>query len=208
MSLLDSIFGTESGKDAANQYLNQIPGVVHEGYDPYVNEGRDASGKTKSTYEGLMNDPTGFLNKLMSQYQTSDAYNFQKGQLQKELGATAAAGGFAGSPLDQENRGSAIQGLLSKDMQQFLSNALGLFNTGLQGEEGIAGRGFSATQNRTDALGNALNQQGGLAFNDVQQRNKNKQDLWSTFGKTLGTVAGGPIGGAVAGKLFPGSGGK
>ena len=33
---------------AANKYLNQIPDVAHKGYDPYVNQGLDASGKTKS----------------------------------------------------------------------------------------------------------------------------------------------------------------
>src|SRR3954471_6100197 len=136
MSMLSKLFGGggQSPQNAANNYLNQIPGVAHQGYDPYINEGRDASGKTKSKYEELMDDPTGFINKLMEGYKPSEGYQFQKEQLTKELGNTAAAGGIAGTPEDQMNQGAGIQKLLSGDMQQFLKNVLGEFHTGLEGE--------------------------------------------------------------------------
>ena len=197
--------------DSANQYLNQIPGVAHQGYDPYVNAGMDAGNQTKGQYEKLINDPADFINQLMKQYQTSEGYNFQKDLLTKELGNTAAMGGIAGTPLDQMNQAEGVQGLLSKDMQQFLTNVLGQYDKGLAGEEGIATRGYDASGKLTDALGGALNQQGGLAFNDAQQKNKNKNDMWSVFGKALGAGAGsffGPIGTAagtaVGNKLFGG----
>ena len=198
MSILDDIFGIGKKSNPANAampYLNQIPGVGHAGYDSYVNAGLDASGKTKSTYEDLMNDPTGFINKLMEAYKPSEGYGFQKDQLTKDLSNTAAAGGIAGTPQDQLNQGTAIQGLLSKDMQQWLQNALGVFGAGLSGEEGIAGRGFDASKNLTDLLGGSLNQQGGLAFQGQQQQNQNKTDLWNIFGKALGTGAGFAFGG-------------
>lgn len=204
MSWLSNLFGGGGGKspmDAANQYLNQIPGVGHQGYDPYINAGQDASGKTKSKYEELMGDPTAFINKLMEGYKPSEGYQFQKDQLTKELSNTAAAGGVAGTPMDQMNQAEGIQGLLGKDMQQFLQNVLGVFNTGLEGEEGIAGRGYDASKNLTDLLGGALNQQGGLAFQDQQQKNKNKNDLWSMFGKALGAGAGGLLGGVPGAKV-------
>lgn len=207
MSLLSKLFGGGSGKspmDAANQYLNQIPGVGHQGYDPYINAGMDASGRTKSKYEELMSDPTSFINKLMEGYKPSEGYQFQKDQLTKELSNTAAAGGVAGTPMDQLNQGEQIQGLLGKDMQQFLQNVLGVFNTGLEGEEGIANRGYDASKNLTDLLGGALNQQGGLAFQDQQQKNKNKNDLWSMFGKALGAGAGGLLGGVPGAKVGAG----
>jgi hypothetical protein len=188
MSWLSKLFGghDNSAMDAANQYLNQISGVAHQGYDPYVNQGREASGRTQQTYEELMKDPTAFINKLMEGYKPSEGYNYQKELLQRELGNTAAAGGFAGTALDQENQGTAIQKLLSGDMQQFLNNILGVFNTGLKGEEGIAGRGYNATQQLTDTLGNSLNQQGGLAFQNQQQQNQNRSDLFKIFGQMLG----------------------
>ena len=203
MSILSSLFGGKqrSPMDAANQYLNQIPGVGHEGYDPYVNAGLDASGRTKSAYESLMEDPSGFIDNIMKNYKTSEGYNFQKDLLTKELGNTAAAGGIAGTPLDQLNQGQAIQGLLSNDMQQYLQNVLGRYDTGLKGEEGIAGRGFDASKLLTDLLGGALNQQGGLAFQDQQQKNQNKNDMWHMFGKALGAGAGAFLGGAPGAKI-------
>jgi len=198
MSLLSGLFGggsKDSPSRAANKYLDQIPGVAHQGYDPYVNEGRDASGKTKSAYEEMMNDPTGFINKLMGGYKESEGYQYQKENLTKDLGNAAAAGGIAGTPYDQMQQGEGIQKLLSADMQQFLQNALGRYDTGLQGEQGIANRGYDATGKLTDTLGGALNQQGGLAFQDQQQKNQNKNNLWSMFGKALGGIGGALVGG-------------
>lgn len=206
MSILSKLFGggSKSPMDASNQYLNQIPGVGHQGYDPYVNAGLDASGKTKSQFEDLMSDPTAFINKLMEGYKPSEGYQFQKEQLTKELGNTAAAGGIAGTPLDQMNQGEGIQKLLSGDMQQFLQNVLGVFDTGLKGEEGIAGRGFDASKGLADYLGNSLTQQGGLAFNNQQQQNKSTNDLWSMFGKALGAGTGAFFGGVPGAKIGAG----
>lgn len=187
--------------NSANTYLNQIPGVGHQGYDDYINQGKDASGKTKTAYEGLMDDPTGFINKIMENYQNSEGYKFQKDQLTKEMGNTAAAGGIAGTNYDQMNQAAGVQGLLSKDMQQFLTNVLGRYDKGLEGEEGIATRGYDASGKLTDILGGALNQQGGLAFQDVQQNNKNRNAIWNMFGKVLGAGAGGFLGGVPGAKV-------
>jgi hypothetical protein len=151
-----------------------------------------------------MSDPTGFINKLMEGYKPSEGYQFQKEQLTKELGNTAAAGGVAGTPQDQMNQGAGVQKLLSGDMQQFLQNVLGVFNTGLEGEQGIANTGYDASKNLTDALGGALNQQGGLAFQNQQQKNQNKNDLWKMFGKALGAGAGFAFGGVPGAKVGSG----
>lgn len=211
MSILDSIFGGGGKKDPvkeANQFLNQIPGVGHAGYDPYITKGLNAGDITDTQYQNLINDPAGFINKLMESYSPSTGFNFQKDLLNKELGNTAAAGGIAGTPLDQLNRGEAIQGLLSKDMQQFLANVLGVYGQGLTGEEGIATRGFNASKDLTDLLVGALNQQGGLAFQNAQQQNQNKNDLWSMFGKTLGAGVGGYLGGVPGAAVGSSIGGR
>lgn len=205
MSWLSKLFGgNENPMENANQYLNQIPGVAHQGYDDYINQGKDASGKTKSQYEDMMNDPTGFINKLMEGYSTSEGYNFQKDELTKELGNTAAAGGVAGTPMDQMNQGKGVQNLLSADMQQFLKNVLGRYDKGLEGEEGIANRGFDASGKLTDALGTNLNQQGSLGFQDTQDRNQNKTDMWHMFGKALGAAGGFALGGGMPGAIAGG----
>ena len=216
MSWLSNLFGGGGGgsnpADAANQYLNQIPGVAHQGYDDYINQGKTAGQTAQQQYDTMTNDPAGFINRLMEQYKPSEGYQFQKGQLTDQMSNTAAAGGIAGTPLDQMNQAQGVQGLLSQDMQQFLSNVLGQHKEGLAGEEGVSSRGFDASGKLTDALGGALNQQGGLAFQDAQARNSqtssDKNALWSMFGKILGGGAGFALGGvpgaAVGAGMFGG----
>ena len=192
MSFLDDIFGTGNPADKAQPYLNDIPGIGHNAYDPYITEGRNASGQTNAAYDELMKDPTGFINKLMQNYKTSEGYNFQKNALTSELGNTAAAGGIAGTPLDQMNQGAGVQGLLSQDMQQFLTNALGVYGTGLTGKEGMATRGYDASGKLADILGNNKAAQAGLAFQGQGQSNANKGGLWSAFAQLLGGKFGQP----------------
>lgn len=199
MSILSKFLFGDNPADKAKPYLDQIPDVGKKYYDPYVNAGQDASGKTKSLYESLMNDPTGFMNKLMENYKTSEGYNFKKDQLGKEMSNTAAAGGIAGTPLDQMNQAEGVQGLLSKDMQEYLQNALGIFDKGVAGEEGIAGRGFDASKNLADLIGGSLNQQGGLAFQGQSQNNSNRTALISSLLKALGMGGSGIFSGAFGG---------
>jgi hypothetical protein len=209
MGILDKIFG--GGTDpvkAATPYLNQIPGVGHDAYDSYINAGKDASGKTKSQYENMINDPTGFINKLMEGYKPSEGYQFQKGELTKELQNNANAGGIAGTNFSNEQIGKGVQGLLSNDMQQFLTNVLGRYDTGLQGEQGIANQGFTASGNLADILGGNLNQQANMAFQGAQQKNTNKNGMFSALAKALGIGAGaltGGLPGAAAGGKIAGS---
>ncbi len=197
MSILSKLFGGGSNPaDTASPYLNQIPGVGHQGYDPYINQGQTAGQTAQSQYDTMTNDPAGFINRLMEQYKPSEGYQFSKDQLMKQYGNAAAAGGIAGTPLDQMNQAQGVQGLLSQDMQQFLSNVLGQHKEGLAGEEGVSNRGYDASKNLTDLLGGALNQQGGLAFNGTQQKNSDKNGLLSALAKALGMGAGAFFGGA------------
>lgn len=208
MGILDSIFGKKSDPaGAANPYLSQIPAIGQNYYNQYINTGNQAQNNARWQYEAML-DPKAFLNNLMSGYKTSEGYNFQKDLLTKELGNTAAAGGVAGTPMDQLNQGQAVQGLLSQDMQQYLSNLLGIQKTGLEGEQGIANKGFDATKNLVDLLGGAANQQGGLAFNSAQQKNSDRSGFISMLAKALGAGVGGIFGGvpgAVAGGSIFGS---
>lgn len=216
MGILDGLFGGKSnstpafnGAGAASPYLNEIPGVAHGNYDPYIDMGNRSQNNARWQYEAMTNDPMAFLNHLMSGYKTSEGYNFEKDLLTKELSNTANAGGIAGTPYDQLNQGSQVQGLLSKDMQQYLMNALGIQKTGLIGEQGIADKGFEASKALADLLGGSLNQQGGLAFNSAlqnqnfqtnqtNQQNANKQGLFQALAKALG-VAGGAVFGGLPG---------
>lgn len=203
MNILDSIFGGGSNaSDAANQYLNQIPGEAHNAYDPYINQGKESGTNIHAAFEQLMKDPQGFINNIMNGYKESDAYKYQSDKLGKSLSNTAASGGIAGTPLDQMNQGEQLQGLLSADQQQWLQNVLGRFDLGLQGEQNEATQGYDATKNLNDIISGSLNQQGGLAFNNAQQNNSNQNAFIKFLTKALGTGAGFAFGGpagAVAG---------
>lgn len=205
MGILDSIFGKKGSSNPASDaspYLDQIPGMGTGQLSPYINSGLQSGANAKTAFDFMTSDPTGFLDMLMKGYKTSEGYNFKKDLLTKELGNTAAAGGVAGTPYDQLNQGSAVQGLLSEDMQQYLSNLLGINKTGLEGETGIANRGFGASEDLLSLLQGNANQKAGLAFNSAQQNNADKSGLFNMIAKALGAGAGaifGGPGGAAAG---------
>jgi hypothetical protein len=194
MSILSKLFGGGGGSsnpaNAAMPYLNQIPQVGHNAYDPYISQGRGADARLGGEYESMMGDPTAFINKLMEGYEPSKGYQFQKGQLTNDMSNTAAAGGVAGTPLDQMNQAEGIQGLLSKDMQQYLTNALGIHTQGMEGEQGFSNRGYNASGSLADILGGSLNQQGGLAFQGQQQQNADRTAMIGALMKALGLGAG------------------
>lgn len=192
MSWLSSLFGggKSNPANAAMPYLNQIPGVGEKYYNPYIEQGQQAGGMLSEQFQKLMSDPTGFINQLQSQYKPSEGYQFKRGELEKGLGAQAAAGGLAGTPYHQQEYGQMADKLLSEDMQQYLENALGVYGKGLAGEQGFYNTGFQASQNLADMLAGNLNQQGGLAFQGQAQKNANQQQLMQMLAQLLGGAGG------------------
>lgn len=196
MSILSKIFGFKNPADSAMPYLNQIPGIGQQYYDPFVQSGRTAGTRLEGEYDQLLSDPNAFIDKIMSGYEPSKGFQFQKDLLSKALGSTAAAGGYRGTDFDQLQQGEAIQGLLSKDMQQYLQNVLGAYKTGLEGEQDIYDKGFQASGSLADYLGSALGQQGQVAFQGQAQKNANKAGLFKLLAQALGGAAGlGGLGG-------------
>lgn len=208
MSWLSKAFGGGGGRGgyrdpaaAASPYLDQVPGVGQKYYNPFIEGGAAAGSRLSGEYEKML-DPTTFLNSLMEQYKPSEGYQFQKSQLEKEIGSSAAAGGIAGTPEHQRLTGEGVEGLLSKDMQQFLSNALGIYGGGISGEQDIYGKGFQASGSLADLLAGNLGSQAGLAFQGAQQSNMNRQAKQNSLMKLLSTALG-----AGAGFAFGGPGG-
>lgn len=212
MSILSKLFGGGGGNpmDAANQYLDKIPGEAHNTYDDYINQGKESGKNAHDAFEEMMKDPQAFLDKLTSGYKESDSYKYQAGKIGNAMSNTAAAGGIAGTPLDQANQGEVLQGLLSADQQQYLQNVLGRYDLGLKGEQDEATRGYDSSGKLNDIISGGLNQQGGLAFNDAQQKNKQQQEFMSFLTKALGAGAGalfgGPAGAGIGWKVGGGAG--
>jgi hypothetical protein len=183
------MFHNDDPSKSANEYMNKIPKVGHDAYDPYINEGRDAAGRLKGEY-GKMLDPTTFMDEIMKHYSESQGAKYETDKLGRGIGATAAAGGIAGTPEHQRAYGEMAGEISSKDMQQYLQNALGIYGGGIKGEQDFYGKGFDASKELADLLGGNLGSQGTMAYGATQQKNMNRQALMNAIVKALGSAAG------------------
>lgn len=178
----------DPAKDA-NRYLDKIPGIGHDIYDPFINQGREAGGILKDQY-GRMLDPSKFMDDIMKNYKMSEGATYKRDLLGKGIGSAAAAGGFAGTPEHQREYGSMADEIMSGDMQQYLENALGIHGRGISGEQDFYNKGFGASGSLADMLAGVLGSKAGLSFQSGTQKNMNEQALMQALMKALGTAAG------------------
>ena len=184
----------EDPQKQANKYMNQIPGVGQKYYNPFIQSGQKAGGILEGEYGKLLN-PTSFIDDIMNKYSESKGATYEKNELGRGIGATAAAGGFAGTPEHQKEYGEMASNIMSKDMQQYLQNALGVYGMGLGGEHDIYGKGFDASGSLADMLAGNLASQGGLAFQSASQTNASRDSFMNSLVKALGQLAGAGAGG-------------
>lgn len=193
MSFLSSLFG--GGGDyqdpaaAASPYFAQIPGMAKRYYQPYIDTGREAMDLTHSQYQNLIDDPGAFLNQLMEGYQMSPMYNQQMNQALKAANLSAAAGGQSGTIPQQEYAASLARDISQRGMNDYLQNVLGLYGTGLSGEEGISGRGYDASKSLADIIASNLATQGSLAFQGAREANQREADQSGWLPGLVGTIS-------------------
>ena len=174
-----NMYRRSSGNPAgsAMPYLDQISGVGHQYYDPYVSQGKQAGQAVSGQYEKLMNDPTAFLNALMQGYKPSQGYTDKSEQMLKQARNAAAAGGKVGTEYDQRQQAELVQSLLGNDMQQYLQNVMGLYGQGLQGQQRIADMGYDASGQLANYLGQGLGSQASLAYQGKAGQNAQRSNL-------------------------------
>jgi hypothetical protein len=180
--------GGKNPADAAMPYLNQIPGVGHQYYDPWINQGINAMGQTSGVYNQMTMNPGDYYNKIASGYKQSPGYQFK---LQQGLGAAgnaAAAGGMAGSPQHQQQATSVAEGIANQDFNDYLNQVLGINRTGLQGQENAQNRGYGASQGLSDLLGSNLAQQANLAFQGQAGENARDKSGWESIFSGIGSA--------------------
>jgi hypothetical protein len=173
--------------DESNKYLNQIQPMLQEQYDPYLSAGMD---------------PSAMQNQWMSDFVQSPGQRLAMEQALKQQRGYAAGQGMMGTPSQQLGAGRLAAALQNDQMQQYFNNNRDLFNTGL-----------TATQGYTGDMSNVLGVQGGLAYQNAENKNKGFSDFLEAIGRGAGGAAmgyatgGAP--GAVAGGLgaFFGTGG-
>jgi hypothetical protein len=129
-----------------------------------------------------MLDPTALMQQIGGGYQASPGYQFQLGQAMKGIGQAAAAGGMAGSPMQQQQSGQVAQGLASQDYYNYLNRALGLYQTGAGGYRGLG-----------EDLASSLLSEAQLAQLQQEEAAKEKEqkssDIWGSIGKIGGVIA-------------------
>ncbi len=223
---------------AAGKELAQIPGAAKPYYDPYIEWGHHAVRNLpymNAAYEGIYKDPhidrnalpnqyeqmahnpTAFMEALMQGYNPSTGYKFKQQQMLDAMRNSASAGGFAGTPFNQQQQAETVQGLLGADMQQYLENALGITQAGLQGKENRllgyerainnsissqernADRGFQAALGLGDLLANVKGSEASNAYAGALRRGQNAQNNiagWANLGNQAINMFGGIKGSA------------
>jgi hypothetical protein len=104
-------------------------------------------GGVQNQYNDLMNNPAAKYNSIAGGYQSSPGYNWNLSQGMNAADNAAAAGGMQGSPQHQQQAATMASGLASQDFQNYLNHAMGLYNTGLQGNQNMFSTGLQGNQN-------------------------------------------------------------
>lgn len=189
-SMMGKAFRGGNAAESAMPYLEQVPGMARDAYQPYIDRGNEAYGQMMPQYQTMTEDPTGYFNDLMSSYEPTKGYQFKSDSMSRALANEAAAGGYRGGEYHDRQKAELIKGLLGEDMNNYLNYVLGIQNTGLGGLGQIAQQGYGATGNLTDALGSTLGAQAGLAYQGQQQKNQQKSELMRALLQLAGMATG------------------
>jgi hypothetical protein len=181
MGLFDFLYDDPS-KDA-NKYLEKLPGTVSPYYTPYTQAGQRQLPGLESQYGELVNNPGGKLNEIGAGFHESPGFQFALKQALSGAGHAAAAGGMAGSPQhEQQNMEIATQ-LGNQDYYDWLNPAVGMYNEGLQGSQGLYNTSASLSDALAKLLGGNLESKASNAY--AGAANRNSMNLG-----TLGAFAG------------------
>ena len=173
-----NLFGSKkTGADAAMPYYDRAQSTVRRYAQPYISQGQQFADPLAEKYSAMFDDPAAFLEQLMQGYTQSDAYKMKLDEATKAAGATAAAGGYRGTPQDIQAQGRLAEMLQGEDMQQWLGNILGIQQTGLGGGQHFYDIGYGASSGAGSDIANLLQSQGSLAFQGQQEKNKRDQDI-------------------------------
>jgi hypothetical protein len=153
----------------------------------------------------LLNDPTIMMNKIGASYTASPGYQYNVNQATNAANNAAAAGGYVGSPAEQENLAKQIAGISSQDYNSYLSNALSQYGLGLQGTSNLNTMGYQANTGYAGNLSDVLNSEANLSYAGTQGKNANQSAMLNNLLKLGATGAGyyfgGPAGGIAASKM-------
>lgn len=165
-----NLFNKDPAKEA-NKYLKQIPGTVKPYYNPFIQSGQRQLPQLEEQYGNLVSNPGDILSKIGSGYQKSPGFDFAMQQALQGAHHAAAAGGMAGSPAAQQESMSLAGNLANRDYQDYIKEALGLYGTGLAGEQGLATSGMNMSDQLAKLLAGTLGSQASAGYAGAANRN-------------------------------------
>jgi hypothetical protein len=177
--LLGGLFGDSGapyGK-AMDQY-SQWANKSQQAQNPFYNAGTNAIPDYQKWLQGQQ-DPSGFINHLMNQYQASPYSQYMQQQSMRGGQNAASASGLMGStPMMQQMQQNAGN-IASGDMNQWLQNVLGVNSQYGQGQQHLMGMGQNSANALTSMYGDMGKQMGDAAYG---KEAGGQQDLWNTLG--------------------------
>ncbi len=201
-TLIPSLFGGDKADyknpaSSASPYLDKIPGQIAPYYNPYIEQGKRVDPRLESEYgaemgyrpqleksfETQLNNPGELYNKLGEGYTESPGYKFKLSEALRGSNNARAAGGMLGSPLNEEENARIAGNLSSDDFEKYLNHMMsiygggqaglsGLYNKGIEGEQGLSTRGYGASTGYGDILGQNEQNKANLAFSGSELENK------------------------------------
>jgi len=189
VGFLSSLFGGNDEKDPmeeANKWYSQIPGQLHQGYDPAIQAGGRALPQIESQYGQLMQDPNSIISRLGAGYTKSPGYDFRMGEAQRGIMNQMAAGGMQGTPEAQQLAGQKAQQLAGEDYDSYMNRIMGMYGTGLSGMGSLAQGGLNAGTSLADQLATLLGHQGTMAYQGALNENQQGRDQQGNMFSGLG----------------------
>jgi hypothetical protein len=154
---------------------------------PYTNAGLEGLGQLS----GLVKDPTALEDSIDAKYKESPYAQYQSKQLADATNAAAAASGTLGTPQEQQEMAAHLQGLISRDQQQYRHDAMQPYEFGVGNE---LGAGKFGTNLENAYLENMAN----LAGGKDQWKNSLTQSQFGDVGEFLNSFGDVGLGGAQA----------
>jgi hypothetical protein len=187
-SIFGGLFDSDPGrgyKDAANE-LQKYFGQASEYQMPFYNAGKNAIPGFQEWLDN-MKDPSQFINNLEGQYQESPHARYLQDQAIRAATNAGSASGLTGStPLMKQMQENASN-ISSGDMNQWLSNVLGINTQYGQFLDTLMGRGQNSANQLTNLMTQLGQLIGGAKMGEANAERNRYGDIFGGLGSMIGS---------------------
>lgn len=184
--ILGGILGGDPYGDAGKEYEKWAQkGIGAE--EPFRQAGIGAIGGYND-WLGGMKDPSGFIDKIMGQYQESPQARYLQEQAKRAGINAASASGLAGSTPFAQQQAQQAAGISQNDMNNWLGQVLGInsqYGAGLGNEMGL---GAQVAGNEAGLYGKIAQGLGEAKYGQKAQEGENWGSILGGIGSIIGSL--------------------